>query len=235
MQGFTNSYVGFGYAVLTFSPDSTAVALTRWADGSVGSPSDIWTVSLVSGAIKRLTSDGQSLNPVWGSKRIAFARWSSSGAHGEHVTQVWAMNPDGTDQRQLTHGPVGAWLTGTFPLDWSADGASLLAAFGGSQGVCKTTVIAVPRGSTRYVNPPSPGQQLIPRALSADGSLILGELDSPPNDGDGRTAQGVAHANLGQVCPGPGTNNSGSVVVVPSAGGRPITLASHAVGPDWNR
>jgi Tol biopolymer transport system component len=94
----------------SFSPDGTELAFTH----STGSRENVYTVSTSSGAIRRLTDDGQSFSPLWGPTGIAFER------HGD----VWLTDEDGGDVHQLTHTRAGI-----YPAAWSSDGTRLLAAY----------------------------------------------------------------------------------------------------------
>ncbi len=94
----------------SFSPDGTELAFAH----STGSGQNVYTVSTSSGAIRRLTDDGQSFSPLWGPTGIAFER------HGD----VWLTDEDGGDVRQLTHTHAGI-----YPAAWSSDGTRLLAAY----------------------------------------------------------------------------------------------------------
>ena len=94
----------------TFSPDGTELAFTDYT----GSGQNVDTVSTGSGAIRRLTDDGRSSSPLWGPTGIAFARQGD----------VWLMDGDGGDVRQLTHTHAGI-----YPAAWSSDGTRLLAAY----------------------------------------------------------------------------------------------------------
>lgn len=89
------------------SPDGTLVAFTvQTVDFPANTkPTQIWTVPVAGGAPVRLTRDG-SLNtrPRWSpdGKRIFYI------SNRTNSTQVWSMNPDGTDGRQVTMLPTEA-------------------------------------------------------------------------------------------------------------------------------
>jgi TolB protein len=76
--------------------------------------SDIYTVKLGGGGLKRLTKgNASSDNPAWSpnGRRIAFER-------GQHI---WLMNANGTHKHQVTHGKLEAR-----DPNWSPDGRLLI-------------------------------------------------------------------------------------------------------------
>jgi Tol biopolymer transport system component len=95
-----------------WSPDNTKIAFAGWHDHVRGTacsnaPGGIMTVSPQGGHQRQLTTAGDS--PTWSpnSAEIAYVR---SG-------DIWVMNADGTNQRQLTHTPMQE----SAPV-WSPDG-----------------------------------------------------------------------------------------------------------------
>jgi dipeptidyl aminopeptidase/acylaminoacyl peptidase len=93
------------------SPDGKMLAFTvQTVDLAANAkPTNVFVVSIDGGAPIRLTNDGASnTRPRWapGSKRIFFVsdRANPSGA----ATQIWSMNADGSDSREVTNIPTGA-------------------------------------------------------------------------------------------------------------------------------
>lgn len=89
------------------SPDGKWVAFTtQTVDLAANAkPSQIYVVAVAGGDPQRLTADGQSnSHPRWSadSKRIFF----EGDRHGG--SQVWSMNPDGSDEKQVTDLPTEA-------------------------------------------------------------------------------------------------------------------------------
>ncbi len=89
------------------SPDGKMVAFTvTTVDMAANTkPTQIYIVPLEGGAPQRLTNDGTSnTRPRWtpDSKRIFFVSNRSNGS------QVWSMNPDGTDPKPITSIPTEA-------------------------------------------------------------------------------------------------------------------------------
>jgi hypothetical protein len=119
------------------------------------------------------------------------------------------MNPDGSNQRQLTNVRVGTLVSGLSPLQWSASGQQLLAAYGGQDtdqayAVDPGTGAARDLGAHRF-DGTSPG------AISRDGTTVLAQTG-------------------GQEGPSAGQN----IVSIPFAGGPPTILVRRASTPDWN-
>jgi hypothetical protein len=198
---------------VSFSPDSTQLAYAR-APNAKGFPSasDIYTVAVAGGAPRRITTNRRSTQPVWGPTKIAFARTSIVREHREKApkSNVWLMNPDGSQARPLTRQKAPFLLAGPSPLAWSASGAQLLAQFSGEDTVYGEGVDP----QTGAVHVLSPGKSiaygLIAAGISRDGSTVL--------------------ATTGGFEPGPGHN----IVTVPFAGGPPTTLVRNAFAPSWN-
>ncbi|MGE5374655.1 MAG: hypothetical protein ACM3XO_06315 [Bacteroidota bacterium] len=102
----------------TFSPDGkTVLFANRTGDG----PTSLWTVGI----------DGKNPNLLYtGSSTIVAVDWSPKGDQIAFVMavdkpdayEIFLMNPDGTNARQLTRGLPG--IGGS--VDWSPDGKSLL-------------------------------------------------------------------------------------------------------------
>src|SRR4051794_37524773 len=89
------------------SPDGLSVAFTvQNVDlASNTKPAQIYVVPVAGGAPRRLTPDGSSSSrPRWtpDSKRIVFESDRSNGS------QIWSMNADGTDSKQVTSIPTEA-------------------------------------------------------------------------------------------------------------------------------
>ncbi len=90
------------------SPDGKVVAFTvRTADlPNNSTPVQIYVVPVdLSAAAKQITSEGSNnTRPRWtpDSKRIVFVSDRANGS------QIWSMNPDGTDAREATNLPTGA-------------------------------------------------------------------------------------------------------------------------------
>ena len=89
------------------SPDGKTVAFTVQTVDMANNtkPSAIYTIPVSGGAPQRLTNEGNTnARPRWtpDSKRILFVSDRKDGS------QIWSMNADGTDPKQITNIPTGA-------------------------------------------------------------------------------------------------------------------------------
>ena len=119
------------------------------------------------------------------------------------------MNPDGSNQRQLTNVRVPTLVSGLAPLQWSASGQQLLATFGGQDtdqayAVDPNTGAARDLGARRF-------NGTAPAAISRDGTTVLAQTG-------------------GEEGPSSGQN----VVSIPFTGGAATVLVRRASTPDWN-
>jgi Tol biopolymer transport system component len=166
-------------------------------------------VSEASGAsLQRITSDGRSLDPVWGPRYIAYDRERNRKLSPEF--QIWLASASGVRVRKLTHVAVGSLVQGLVPLQFSASGSRLVAEFEGEDTSAAYTV-NVATGQARAVTN-SRGRSVQAAGISSDGSTLLVDenaFEQPPSNG--------------------------RVASVPFAGGRPTVLVAHASQASWNR
>jgi hypothetical protein len=104
-----------------WSPDGTTLAYA--ASDNYQHPPTIYTVNVSGGDVRRLTPKGKEVydeSPTWSpdGKSLLFVRQTDSGA-GRYASEIWTMNADGSQQRQLTRPyPDGGenveplWVTG---------------------------------------------------------------------------------------------------------------------------
>ena len=152
-----------GSGSFSFSPDARTGVFER----STGSSGDIYTISITSGAIRRLTEGGRSAYPLWGPSGIAFERFGAgrcANCHGD----VWLMNPSGDDARQLTHTHAGI-----HPAAWSGDGTRMLAAYPAIDNG-RLYAVDVATGRARPLTPFV--GDLYAQGLSRDGKTILAAI-----------------------------------------------------------
>ena len=95
------------------SPDDKWVAFTvRTVDlPNNTTPSQIYVVPVEGGAPQRITNDGASNSrPRWtpDSKRIFYVSNRPNTSQIAGSSQIWSINPDGTDARPITNVPTGA-------------------------------------------------------------------------------------------------------------------------------
>ena len=158
--------------------------------------------------LKRLTSDGHSLYPLWGPRYIAYDRQRLRGNDEAPEYQIWLHSPSGSRTRKLTHVKVAALLDGLVPLGFSADGSRLLAEFGG-EDTSEAWTVRVPSGRTHRIT--VAGQPVVGAGISGSGGTLLideGFFENPPS--------------------------SGRVASIPFGGGRSKVLVGHGAQASWN-
>ncbi len=157
--------------------------------------------------VHRLTSNGRSLNPVWGPTYIAYDRERARKLSPEY--QIWLASPSGAPVRRVTHIAVDVLAQGLVPLAFSANGKRLLAEF---EGQDQTAAYAVSVASGRARSVTVRGQSVIGAGISSDGSTLLIEEDAfeqPPSHG--------------------------RIATIPFAGGRSHVIVAHGSQASWNR
>ena len=134
----------------SISPDGNQVVFSRHGkpDDSLmlGYEVDLFVSDIDGGEAKRITNSKDAVDPVWGPKSIAFSKLigclplysysppiegCKNNTWGRH--ELWAVQPDGSKLRAITS-PLPdqfqmSGCVGVSPVDWSEDGANLLAAW----------------------------------------------------------------------------------------------------------
>ena len=194
----------------TFSPDSKSVAWGRAAAAGEETPSDVSEVPIgAPSQARRLTRTKDALNPVWGAQGLVFDRQRSR-RNDAPVYNLWGVQPDGGGLRRITRLKIPSLASGLVPLDLSADGGRLLAAFTGQDSLVGF-IVDPQTGATRALSKDFE-QGLVGYDLSADGTTILGQTGGPD--------PAAAH----------------DVVTVPYRKGGKVTVLVHkAAYPHWSR
>lgn len=87
------------------SPDGTTIAFERYISGT---GFDVYTVAITGEAMPgataatRLTTDGESGDPLYVSNKIVFVSWRTTPTDADGDYDIWSMNYDGTSQAALT-------------------------------------------------------------------------------------------------------------------------------------
>lgn len=173
---------------------------------SFASGVNLYTSEADGAGLRRITSDGHSLFPVWGPKYIAYDRERSRHLSPEY--QIWLATPADVRVRKLTHIAVGSLVQGLVPLAFSASGSRLLAEFEG-EDTSNAYAVAVATGRARAIT--VHGQTAQAAGISSDGSTLLldaGSFEQPPSHGQ--------------------------IVTVPFAGGHAKVLVAHGAEGSWN-
>jgi hypothetical protein len=178
---------------LSLSPSAAANLYMSNADGS---------------GLRRLTSDGRSLNPVWGPKYIAYDHERLRRNYAPRY-DIWLRSPSSSAARRLTNVPANKLVVGLVPIAFSASGGRLLSEFEG-QDTSNAWTVRVPSGRARQIT--FRNQSVVGAGISSDGGTLLvdlGSFEAPPS--------------------------SGRVASIPFAGGRPTVLVAHGAQASWNR
>jgi hypothetical protein len=193
----------------SFAPNSSdRIVYATSAKYPFGSPVNLHEVNPDGSDPAQITTDGDSLNPVWGAKGIVFDRVHvRPGVSSAPAYQVWLMN--GSHLTQLTHMKVPQLLDGLVPLAVSASGNRVIAEYGGED---------TSQGYTIQISPLKVRQLTEGTAyiqgwgISRDGSHVLvsvGGFEQPANHG--------------------------TIESLPFAGGPPVTKLGKGDEPSWNQ
>ena len=201
-----------------FSPDGKQIVYVRASppvSASGTTRTDLFVVDSTGGEPKQITHTGDSVQPVWGPKSIAFARLFPNRQWGRD--EIWQVHPDGSGLETIT-GPLpkpyrsengGDAKDGIAPVAWSEDGRALLGGFfWGTE---------------------------IPIAVDPESGEIraLGKNDYPyavAISRDGRAALAYTYPLIGGY-----SDDSATVLIFPYAGGKAKIAARGAGSPSWNR
>ncbi len=192
----------------SFAPDgSDRIVFGRAMGQNLQARVNLYTAGAGGGSLRRITSDGRSLNPVWGPRFIAYDR-ERLRRNDAPVYEIWLRGSSAGAARRLTSIRVRSLVSGLMPLGFSADGRRLLAEFVG-QDTSEAWTVQIPTGKARAVRVKR--LPVVGAAISRDGSRLLvfeGGLEGPAQGDD--------------------------VVTVPFSGGAPTLLVAHAAQPSWN-
>jgi hypothetical protein len=158
--------------------------------------------------LRRLTSDGRSLNPVWGPRYIAYDHERLRRNYAPRY-DIWLRSPSSSAARRLTNVPANKLVVGLVPVAFSASGSRLLSEFEG-QDTSNAWTVRVSSGRARPIT--FRNQSVVGAGISSDGGTLLvdlGSFEAPPS--------------------------SGRVASIPFAGGRPTMLVAHGAQASWNR
>ncbi len=194
----------------SFAPDgSDRLVYGRAPSLAVNAPIDLYVAMPGGTGAQALTSDGRSLNPVWGPRYIAYDHERLRPGFAPHY-DIWLRSPTTTARaRRLTRVPTNKLVGGLVPLAFSASGSRLLAEFEG-QDTSEAWTVRMPSGRARRLT--VRGQAVQGVGISRDGRTVLieqGAFENPPS--------------------------RGRVASMPFAGGRPRVLVAHGAQPSWNR
>jgi Tol biopolymer transport system component len=206
--------VASGYfSGISFSPDGTELAYSVSQSEDYPGKTDVFTATVAAGKPVQITKDHRSLDPLWGpTGKIVFAK-QLGGKNRKYgpKNELFLMNPNGTQQKRLTHTKVDPLLQGLYPTAWSESGNQLLAEFEG-QDTSYAVAVNPKTGAQKALDKMGNGEQgFVGTAISKDGTSVLGYT--------------------GGFEPGPNHR----VATIPYGGGKVKTLVKNAYEPDWSR
>jgi Tol biopolymer transport system component len=210
-NGTVKTLVNSSTCGASFAPSGSArlvYAASKGTSQCFTSKVNLFTVNVDGTGTKQITTDGRSLNPVWGPKSIVFDT-ETLRKNDAPIYQLVTMRPDGSHRVQITHMKIPKLVSGLSPLQISANGKHVLADYGG-QDTSETWVVNLPTRKAKQLK--VGGQSVVPAALSKAGSAVLvavGALDTAPKNG--------------------------AVESIPFRGGKPTVLVKHAANPSWNK
>jgi len=191
----------------SFAPDgSDRIVFSRALSLSITANVNLYVSGPEGGGITRLTNDGRSLEPLWGSRYIAYDR--ERPRHDGPEYQIWLRSPTGGAAKKLTNVPVPQLLSGLVPIAFSADGSRLVAEYGG-EDTSEAWTVRVPSGRAQRIL--VHGRTVTAAGISRDGFWVLldeNTFENPPS--------------------------SGRISEIPFTGGPATTLIAHAAQANWN-
>jgi Tol biopolymer transport system component len=177
-------------------PDRLAYAASTGNKQCFTSKVNVFTVNADGSGKKQITTDGRSLNPIWGPKSIVFDT-ETLRKNDAPIYQLVTMRPDGSHRVQITHMKIPTLVSGLAPLQISANGKHLLASYGGQDTSQAWAVNMVTRKAKELK---IGGQSVVAGALSKSGNSVLvasGALDTAPKNGTVETIGfGGGHAKV---------------------------------------
>ena len=186
---------------------SDTLVYARASSLSATAATNIFTVAADGTGTTQITTDGRDAAPVWGTRGIAFVHERLRKGYAP-LGQIWLMQPNGSDRKQITHISVGLLAEGLVPLAFSADGTRLAAEYEGEDTAIGYSVSVLTGHATQL----KVGNQAVSAwGISADGRSVLISV--------GGFEQPASRAKVERI---------------PFSGGHPTLLITHGSYPSWN-
>jgi hypothetical protein len=192
---------------LSWSPNGDSVVFGLTSSPHFSGPYNLYTSGPNTITLHKITTNGRSLNPVWGKLGIAYDQSTNRGKNNAPAYQIFLMT--GGHSTQITHVNPGPLESGLVPLDVSANGERMIAAFGG-EDTDDTYTVDLKTHATHEV---------------------IIDKESPTGWGISRNGQEL----LIDVGGFENAVNTGKVESIPFGGGTPTLLVNHADFPSWNQ
>jgi hypothetical protein len=192
----------------SFAPGaSDMLAYAQSSSMSFTAKTNVFTATPEGTQTTQITTNGRSSTPVWGARGIAFDHERLRPGYAP-LDQIWMMEPNGSDPRQITHVKVGPLVEGLVPLAFSADGTRLAAEYEGTDTAIGYSVSIESGDATQL----KVGNQAVSAwGISQDGNSVLisvGGFMNPPS--------------------------RGKIEQIPFSGGPATVLVGHGDYPSWN-
>jgi hypothetical protein len=187
------------------SGDSGVFGLTTKANFSGGW--NLYTSGPNTITLHKITTNNDSLNPVWGKLGIAYTLSKGRGKGNAPQYQIWLLN--GSHNTQITHVHAGILEEGLVPLAVSANGVDMIADFVGEDTSNAYTVNLKTHASKELM---VSGQTVTPWGVSKNGKRVL-------------IVFGGFETNV----------SAGKIETLPFGGGSPTVLVAHGNFPSWNQ
>jgi dipeptidyl aminopeptidase/acylaminoacyl peptidase len=216
-DGSTSTIAKGRFYGASFSPDAKQIVYAKATSPTAHSGEgafDLFVAASDGSESKQITHSGDSVDPAWGPKSIAFSRIVWDAAWGRN--EIWRINPDGSGRETIT-GPLLEMLRGTsgfdglVPVAWSDDGQALLGGMLTSSGA-EPFAIDPRNGRARALE--NVEEFIHTVAISHDGQSVLAYTYPPMGESEEENA---------------------AVLIVPYGGGKPTVVARGAWAPSWNR
>src|SRR4051812_6458709 len=161
---------GYFYGT-SFAPDGSGLAFSRSFNNSFPPRANLYTAGLDGGAVRKLTSDGNAMSPVWGPEAIAYNRGRTPPRKGDYdKLDIYTIAPDGSRIVRGTKTNPPFLLAGLQPLAWSDDGKRLAAQYTG-QDTSEAWRVNASTGKAADATGGFDG--IVGWGLSHDGSTLL--------------------------------------------------------------
>ena len=178
----TTSSARISWNPAAWSPDSSMVAWTYDLYKSENAqPNPVLRAMRVDGT-GSLLKLGNGTGAVWGPSHIAFYRYT--GSNDNMIAQIWTVSPTGgaSSAKQLTHWKrsTSQFLSGPFPMMWTADGSKIVGAVMGMDDDANSIAVSATSGAITTLGTLNSYSNQ-PQAVAADGSSVLLHYYSQPS------------------------------------------------------
>jgi hypothetical protein len=187
------------------SGDSVVFGLTTKTNFSGGW--NLYTSGPNTITLHKITTNNNSLNPVWGKLGIAYTLSKGRGKNNAPQYQVWLLN--GSHNTQITNVHASTLQSGLVPLAVSANGVDMIADFVG-EDTSEAYTVNLKTHATKLLMVSS--QTVTPWGISKNGKRVL-------------IVFGGFETNV----------SAGKIETLPFGGGSPTVLVAHGNFPSWNQ